>query len=277
MAQTVKKTRVVGNPGRRAFGRPVQKKRKPSSGHRRASRSNVGQIIGFTLGNPGRKGSMAQTKKKHHKKAAHRAGGYSHSKYKKNPGHMKHYRRRRNPGMLGGVGPVVTNALFVIVGALGSKLGAQMVLGSNNVGVMGYAGNAGAGAVLWFLAEKVMKNRNASVGIIAGTAVQIILRLINDYTPFGQYVSQLGMGDYQMQSFVTPQVLVDPWRSAEIAIPPGWGGQGALPSGNPGGVIPANTPMPSVKSAGGGGGAAGPGVGGLYGGGGGWGGGLYAT
>jgi hypothetical protein len=276
MAQTTKKTRVVGNPGRRAFGRPVSKKRKPSSGHRRAS--NPGQIIGFSLGNPGRKGSMATKTKKHHKNAAHHAGGYSHSKYKKNPGHMKPHRRRHNPGMLGGVGPVVTNALFVIVGALGSKLGAQMVLGTNNVGVMGYAGNAGAGAVLWFLAEKVMKNRNASSGIIAGTAVQIILRLINDYTPFGQYVSQLGMGDYQMQSFVTPQVLVDPWRSADIQIPPGWGGAPppALPAGNPGGVIPANTPMPSVKPAGGGGAAA-PGMGGLYGGGGGWGGGLYAT
>jgi hypothetical protein len=224
---------------------------------------------------------MAHTKKKAHKSHAS-AGGYSHSKYKKhNPGgahHKKSY-HHRNPGMLSGIGPLVTNALFVIVGALGSKLGAQMVLGSNNVGAVGYAGNAAAGGVLWFLAEKVMKNRNAASGVIAGTAVQIILRLINDYTPFGQYVSQLGMGDYQMQSFVTPQVLVDPWHSADVAIPPGWGGAAALPAASPGGVIPANTPMPGVRSAGGGapGGGGGGLGGGLYGGGHGWGGGLYAT
>ena len=124
---------------------------------------------------------------------------------------------------MGGIGPMFTNAVFVIVGALGSKLGAQAVLGTNNVGVVGYAGNAATGAVLWFLAEKVMKNRAAANGIIAGTLVQILLRVINDYTPFGSYVANLGMGDYQMQSFVTPQILVDPMRNANIRVPPGWG------------------------------------------------------
>jgi len=128
----------------------------------------------------------------------------------------------------------------VIVGALGSKLGAQAVLGTNNVGVVGYAGNAATGAVLWFLAEKVMKNRNAANGIVAGTLVQIILRVINDYTPFGSYVANLGMGDYQMQSYVTPQVLVDPHRNATIRIPPGWG---------PGGTAPAPHPMTRTATA----------------------------
>ena len=148
----------------------------------------------------------------------------SHPRRRSNPGVRHHHRRRRNPGDIG-IGPMLTNAVFVIVGALGSKLGAQAVLGTNNVGVVGYAGNAATGAVLWFLAEKVMKNRNAANGIIAGTLVQIILRVINDYTPFGSYVSSLGMGDYQMQSFVTPQILVDPWRNADIQIPNGWGAQ----------------------------------------------------
>ena len=156
---------------------------------------------------------------------------------RKNPGHRRrsvvrhrrHHIRRRNPGEMGGIGPMLTNAVFVIVGAMGSKLGAQAVLGTNNVGVVGYAGNAATGAVLWFLAEKVMKNRAAANGIIAGTVVQILLRVINDYTPFGSYVANLGMGDYQMQSFVTPQVLVDPMRNATIQIPTGWGGGMAAP------------------------------------------------
>jgi len=158
----------------------------------------------------------------------------------------RHY--RRNPGMgMGGVGHLVTNAVFVIAGALGSKLGAQMVLGTNNTGLIGYAGNAAAGAVLWFLAEKVMKNRTAAEGVLAGTAVQIVLRLINDYTPFGSYVANLGMGDYQMQSFVTPQVLVDPMRNADIRIPAGWAPQ-----------LPPPPAPPMIKSGGG------SGMGGMY-------------
>lgn len=128
---------------------------------------------------------------------------------------------RRNPGGES-LTNIVTNAIFVIAGALGSKLLTQMVLGANNVGVVGYAGNAIVGGLMWFATEKVMHNKTASNGVIAGTAVQIILRLINDYTPFGQYVSQLGMGDYQAQSFVTPQVLVDPYNSAAIRIPGAW-------------------------------------------------------
>ena len=164
---------------------------------------------------------------------------------------------------MGGIGATLTNAVFVIVGALGSKLGAQAVLGTNNVGVVGYAGNAAAGGVLWFLAEKVMKNRSASNGIIAGTLVQIILRVINDYTPFGSYVANLGMGDYQMQSFVTPQVLVAPWQNADIAIPPGWGG-GARAIAAPMSATAGASQRPKAAAA-----APAAGVSGLYGGGGG--------
>lgn len=114
------------------------------------------------------------------------------------------------------------NAVFTIAGAIGSKLLTQMVLGSNNVGVIGYAGNAVSGGLLWFVAEKVMRNRAAAHGIIAGTAVQIVLRLLHDYTPFGAMLALSGVGDYQAQSFVTPQVLRDPWNSAEIELPPAY-------------------------------------------------------
>jgi len=114
-------------------------------------------------------------------------------------------------------------ALFTVVGAVGSKLGAQALLGSNNVGLIGYAGNAAVGGVLWFIAEKFVHNKSAANGMIAGTAVQIVIRLINDYTPFGQYVSNLGVGDYMAQAFVNPQVLVDPYNSATVSIPSGWG------------------------------------------------------
>ena len=268
MAMTQKVVRVVGNPASRA---------------KKSGRKNPGaEILGFTLaGNPGnRKGGMGATKSK--KKGGHKSGGSAKSKYKSNPAsshhasgktHKKKY--RHNPGgMTAGLGASVTNAIFVIVGAVGSKLGAQVALGSNNTGLMGYAGNLAAGGLLWLLFDKGLKNRNAANGILAGTLVQVILRAINDYTPFGQYVAQLGMGDYQMQSFVTPQVLVNPWHNADVSIPAGWGGgQMALPA------PAAVTPAPGGGSGGGPAGAAaasaaGRGMsGGLYGGG--WGGGLY--
>ena len=142
-------------------------------------------------------------------------------------------RRRRNPGGMGSLTGIITNAVFVLVGALGSKLGAQLILGSNNTSWVGYAGNAAVGVGLWFLTEHVMKNKEASSGVIAGTVVEIILRIINDMTPFGSYVSGLGMGDYQMQSFVTPQVLVDPYNSAALQIPPGWAPQIVAPPAAP--------------------------------------------
>ena len=284
MASTQRITKVVGNPAgalRRAFG---QSRYKSAGRGSRSTRSNPGHIVGLQLaGNPGRKKvrNMAQAKKvKKHRK---NAGGYSRSSYKKNPA-TRHHRRptHKNPGMKmrrykrnpegfasSGVGSLVTNAVFVVVGALGSKLGAQAVLGTNNVGLVGYAGNAAVGGVLWFITEKLMKNKSASAGVISGTLVQILLRVINDYTPFGSYVAQLGMGDYNMQSFVTPQVLVDPWNSARIRIPPGWGARG--------GAVPAGTAMPSVAAGPTSSAAKIPGVAGLYGKGGGYGGGLYAA
>lgn len=152
---------------------------------------------------------------------------------RRNTGRRRMNYRSRNPGEgMGRISSIAINAVFVIVGAVGSKLLAQMVLGSNNTGVVGYAANAIAGGAMWFVAEKVMHNKDAANGIIAGTAVEIILRLINDYTPFGSYVSGLGLGDYQAQAWLTPQVLVDPYKNAQIQ----W----------PGGLLAAVTPPPAA-------------------------------
>jgi hypothetical protein len=228
MARTQTQQRIVGNPAARAFGSRAGSKyktRRPGAAHR-PTKKNVGQILGFTLGNPGRKATMAKTQKKHE---IHRPKGSGvKSNYKRNPGDKKGHRRRRNPGGVS-MGPMVNTAVFAIIGALGSKLGAQMVLGTNNTGWVGYAGNIGVGFALWLAAEKLLKNNPAANGIAVGTLIQLILRALNDYTPIGQYTSSLGMGDYQMQSFVTPQILVDPVNSTEISIPPGWAPQIAAP------------------------------------------------
>jgi len=264
---TAKQIRYFGTPAQKAALRRSKsskrnkaKAKHHSTAHRRKVKRNTGEIIGYTLANAGKKSSrkpakkghskMAKTKRAHHKASA----GHRHSKkHRPNTGGHKHHRPRwhrtnrrrggirRNAGMFGGIGGILTNAVFVIAGALGSKLLTQMVLGTNNTGMIGYAGNAVAGFGLWFLAAKVLKNAEGAKGIISGTAVQLVLRLINDYTPFGQYVSQLGMGDYQAQAFVTPQVLVDPYNSARIKIPGAW-----LPPPPP----PPQTPTAAAHAAG---------------------------
>ena len=274
---TAKQIRYFGTARQRAALRQSRsnrpKKRKGSHAHRENAGSH---IVGYTLPNSGRpkrgKTNMAsaKTKKRRPKSGGAHAGYKRRSKTRENKGRRNYghshrnranrgrARGRRNPGEFSasGIGNIVTNAIFVIAGALGSKLLTQMVLGANNVGLIGYAGNAVVGGIMWFATEKIMKNKVASAGIIAGTAVQIILRLINDYTPFGQYVSQLGMGDYQAQSFVTPQVLVDPYNSAQIRIPGAW-----LPP-----APPPPTKTVSSSSASAGVAPAATGVGDLYGG-----------
>lgn len=257
---TVTRERIIANPARRKLSRAqiaagfggkrrqsslrTNRRRnrgsRPKARHRRR-RSNPGEIIGYTFANnPARKrrNSMASTKK--HRRRRHHAGYRRNRRRRSNPTvrhhvvrhrrrhnfpsrrhNVRRYHRRRNPDGMGRITDIAINATFVIVGALGSKYLTQMVLGSNNVGLIGYAGNAIAGGILWFVAERFMRNKQAANGIVSGTAVQIILRLINDYTPFGQYLSNLGMGDYQAQAFATPQVLVDPYNNATIS-PPAW-------------------------------------------------------
>jgi hypothetical protein len=252
--------RVRHNRARRRYApKPNPARRRLHARRSRANRrrhppvSNPGQIIGFTVGNPakrrkkGKRNPMAAHRRRRRRMTAKQAKYFAPRRHRRrrsqsNPGRRRrhhsygHRRRRhirRNPGGGGfasSIGSLVTNAVFVIVGALGSKLGAQIALGSNNVGLIGYGANAAVGGLLWFLADRVMRNRAAASGLLAGTVVQIVLRAINDFTPFGQYVSQLGMGDYQMQAYVTPQVLTDPWNSANIAIPAGWAPQIAPPA-----------------------------------------------
>lgn len=132
-------------------------------------------------------------------------------------------RRRRNPSMGGGVrsgmSGFLTQGLWAIGGAAGSKMLTQMVLGSSNTGVMGYGGNLAAAFVLGTGVKMVLKNQAAGNAVILGGVIQTLLRVLIDRTPFGAKVSNLGMGDYMAQNFLTPQRLVDGLNSAQIAPP----------------------------------------------------------
>jgi hypothetical protein len=114
--------------------------------------------------------------------------------------------------------------VFLLAGAggyFGSKMLTQIAMGAANTGMAGYFGNAIATAAL-ALTAYMFKMKKAAGAIVAGGVLQIAARALTDSTAFGKLTSSLGVGDYQMQSFVTPQRLKDPLNSAEIEIPPGW-------------------------------------------------------
>lgn len=236
---TPKQIRFFGTKAQRAALRR-SRSRKPAAStshtkkHRRAPRrssmqNNPGEIVSILLNPPQSKEftQMAKTKKRAAPKSRRHNAAHATAKRrthhrmatKANPG-----RRRRtvrhNPAPR--VGGLITNALWIIAGAVGSKLLTQAVLGAKNSGAFGYGGNALATALLGFGTTKMLKNESAGNAVIAGGVVQIVLRALTDFTPFGKYTSQLGLGDYLASNFVVPQRYVDPLNSAMVELPPGW-------------------------------------------------------
>jgi len=229
--------KVVVNPARRkSFGRSRPKARKP---HRPAARRNTGEQYSWLL-NPGPrsggKGKMAKKTKhrrnwtRHHHTAGARTRGNDPGRRRRrarvNPV-RRHYRpnrryARRNPAGFS-FGQLFETGIFATVGAVGSKLLTQLVLGSSNTGILGYAGNVVAGALIGIAADKGLKNKTAAFAVYVGTAVQLVLRLITDFTPYGQAVALTGVGDYQVSNFLAPQRYVDALHGAMVQVPSGWG------------------------------------------------------
>jgi hypothetical protein len=221
---------------------PAPRKRKAATRNhrRRTRRTNPGEIIAMTLGNParkkGKKKNMAA--KKHRRRRKNAAPVHHRRRRRSNPAAgrrraaPRRTTRRRsyrsNPG-----GFAVKDMLWLgtgsVAGASLSKLATQAVLGASNTGAMGYLGNVVATGILAFLGHKFIKNKSFSAGVVAGGIGQVITRAIGDNTSYGQYLAMSGMGDYQASAFVTPQRLSAGLTSAQIAIPNGWGGQ-SLPA-----------------------------------------------
>ena len=109
---------------------------------------------------------------------------------------------------MGDVTGLVTSAVFTIAGAVGSKYLTQMVLTTSNTGVMGYLGNIVSAFLLSLGREGIHAQSDCGAAVLSGGFVQVVLRLIADYTPFGQYTANLGMGDYLTQFYYTPQRLL---------------------------------------------------------------------
>lgn len=207
--------------GARGKKRSTAKRSQRVRSHRvrtQTRRRNIGEIVVATLPamNPAkrRNSSMAKTKTRRHKQNAGRRRNAAVSR-KRAVKHMTH-RRRKNPGQVAGW---IKGGAAVVGGAVLSKVGTQAVLGSKNTGVMGYAGNAAATALLGYAAHLAFRDKAISQAVVAGGVAQIIVRVIGDYSLLGSYSSKLGLGDYQVSNFWNPQRVLNAYTNASPAFP----------------------------------------------------------
>lgn len=125
--------------------------------------------------------------------------------------------RRGNPGFGGVTTGLVSKALAVIGGAIGSKYVTQLALGGNNTGYIGYAGNLVASIALGWATTKVTKSKDLGQMVLVGGIAGLSLRILQDMTSIGQYVNlslsgagkggDLGLGIIQDSSFPVPQTF----------------------------------------------------------------------
>jgi len=201
----------------RAVKRAVRRKKRTV-----ARRKNVGEILVLTAGNPAKKGKRTMAKKRYTKKK--RASVKRSNPAGRRRTTKKSYSRkmRRNPGMLGGPKDWVKGGLGVIAGGVGTRLLPQLALPSMNNGPTGYALNAGAALLLAWGAHVATKDKVITAAVAAGGFAGLILRIVNDQTPYGRALSLSGMGDYMVSNWTQPQRITDP-RGAMFEM----GGQAA--------------------------------------------------
>jgi len=219
--------------------KPAAKRNRPKvkNSHRNVARprapkrENPGEsILSLTLDNPGGRRSMTKQKnRKHHHHKKHNA-----PKARRNPSMKmkkvanRRHHHRRNAGGGGNIVGLLTSGVFAAGGLVLSRFATQAVLGAQNAGFMGYAGNAVATAALAWATHVVSKNPRNRDAVILGGVMGIIARLITDYTPYGQFLQSQGFGDYGMglylpQNDPMPSRLAAP-GGAMVEVPGGWGG-----------------------------------------------------
>ena len=164
---------------------------------------------------------MANPRRKHHRRnrsharRSRKSNPFSRMKIRRRPHH------RRNPGDVLGVrtNDLLTLSLGAGAGMLGSKALAQLVLGGDNTGLMGLAATAIAGGAIAFAAKKFV-NKEAAVGVIAGTGGAIALALWQQYVSGTGTGSMSGLGDPDMAGVLGEyRAGVIPMPSAFSALP----------------------------------------------------------
>lgn len=200
---------------------------------RRRARKNVASIITASLPLAGlnphrkhkkarpnrkRKGIMARPRKRkksagHKRSYARRRPAHNPRRRRRNRRYTRHmHRPRPNPGM-SGITQLFIDAGWTAVGGVGSRTLTQFALGSSNTGIMGYGANLLSGLLISWGVRSFLKNGPAGNYVIIGTLLGIIFRAVQDFTPFGQYASLSGLGDFMATTFWQPRGFVNSGKS----------------------------------------------------------------
>lgn len=145
---------------------------------------------------------------------------------------IRRIRRRRNAGVSRSMGGLTSGLIGKLVGLIGgavsSKYLTQAVLGGNNTGLFGYAGNIVSSVALGWAAGKVTKSKEFGTNVMVGGLLAVALRGLMDFTSVGQYINlslagvgkggDLGLGIIEDSSFPVPQTFA-PGSMTKAVIP----------------------------------------------------------
>jgi hypothetical protein len=152
--------------------------------------------------------------------------------------HRRHH--RRNPSFGGfSLSQVVELGVGAAGGVIGAGYLAQLALGANNVGVMGYAAELVATFLLAWGTNKFLNRSKLAEGVIAGGVGGVFKRFWDDnVSGASQSMSGLGnrsfagLGYYTNRNFVLPTSTFTPGAAAVPSVPvtPNASAQVVLPS-----------------------------------------------
>jgi len=204
------------------FFRPRRRKSSAAKHHRRP---NLGGI--FALTNPAKGHKMATTNRR--RRRHHSTAGTPRRRRRLTAVHHRRH-HRPNPGTYGTPTDWLFGGVGVLAGVIGTRAIPQMVLGANNTGPIGYFANAASTAILTFAAHMASpKNHVLAAAVLAGGSASILSRIIQDYSLLGSYSSQVGLGDYLMSDFLTPQLVSNGLHTAALNRPSWYAPPAAVP------------------------------------------------
>lgn len=194
------------------LGNPHQRKQTTMAAKTKTRRrSNASQTT--------RRRTNSKSKKRTNPSTSHRPRTKVITKYRYRAKARRGKGKRHNPSR-GGNSNLLVNSIAGAAGAVGSRVLPQLFLRTENKGPLGYLANAGAGLGLAWATRKFF-SRSAASYVLVGSGIALVLRILQDVTPWGQKLSLLGdtgMGALLPTSFLDPALYV-PGRGAERVIP----------------------------------------------------------
>lgn len=206
---------LTGNPGkRRNTGMAKRRKRLSKSPSARAARRRYRAT--HRVGNPVRR-RRTHTVARRRRRRTNTGVARRNPVYRVRRVGRRNSGRRRNSGMMSGLSSgTLGQAIGFISGMLGARYLTQLVLGGNNTGYVGYAGNVAASVILGMVAGKATKNKNLGHTVMIGGIASTILRVVSEKTSYGSFIQtslsgagkggDVGIGIITDSSFFNPQV-----------------------------------------------------------------------